>query len=124
MHTKSTAVIRYHTSNMILNIHSDASYLSASCGRSRAGGCVFFTGSLPRGGTPIKLSGNIAITCEILKLVAASATEAELGPLFLDVQEARILQLTLYEMGHPQPQTPVHVDNTLCVGIINITTKR
>ena len=85
---------------------------------------IFFLGSLPREGTPIKLNGNIAITCAILKLVAASATEAELGALFLNVQEARILRLILYEIRHPQPQTPVHVDNNTCVGIVNNTIKR
>ena len=67
--------------------------------RSRAGG-YFFLGILPREGTPIKLNGNIAITCAILKLVAVSEVEAELGALFLDVQEARILRLMLYEMRH------------------------
>ena len=52
---------------------------------------IFFLGSLSQEGTPIKLNGNIAITCAILNLVAASAAEAELGALFLNVQEARIL---------------------------------
>ena len=90
MHTNPTAIVRDHASDMILNVHSDASYLSAGRGRSQAGG-YFFLGSLPQEGTPIKLNGNIAITCAILKLVAASAAEAELGALFLNVQEARIL---------------------------------
>ena len=85
---------------------------------------IFFLGSLPQQGTPIKLNENIAITCAILKLVAASATEAELGALFLNVQEARILRLILLKMGHQQPKTPVHVDNTTCVGIVNNTIKR
>jgi hypothetical protein len=75
MHTNPTAVVRYHTSDMILNVHLDASYLSAGCGRSRTGG-YFFLGSLPKDGTPIKLNGNIAITCAILKRVAASVAEA------------------------------------------------
>ena len=85
---------------------------------------LFFLGSLSKEGAPIKLNGNIAITCAILKLVAASATEAELGALFLNVQEASILRLFLLEMGHPQPKTPVHVDNTTGVGIVNNTIKR
>ena len=92
MHTYPNAVVRYYASDMILNVHSDASYLSVGGGRSRAGGYSFL-GSLPQEGTPIKLNGNIAIICAILKLVAASAAEAELGALFLNVQEARILQL-------------------------------
>jgi hypothetical protein len=85
---------------------------------------IFFLGSLPREGTPIKLNGNIAITCAILELVAVSATEGELGVIFLDVQEARMLRLMLHEMGHPQLQTQVHVDNATCFIIVNDAIKR
>jgi hypothetical protein len=59
------AIIRYHASDIILNVHSDASYLSAHKARSRAGG-YFFLGSIPQDGNPIKLSGAIHITCTIL----------------------------------------------------------
>jgi hypothetical protein len=108
---------------MVLNVHSDASYLSAPKACSRAGG-YFFLGSIPVDGDPIKLNGAIHITCMILKLVAASAAEAELGALFLNAQEAKVLQLTLVELGHPQPPTPIHIDNTTTVGIVNNTIKR
>ena len=57
--------------------------------------------SLPREDELIYLNGNIAVTCAILKLVASSAAEAELGALFLNTKEARIVQLTLDELGHP-----------------------
>ena len=85
MYTHPDAVIRFRASDMNLNVHLDASYLSAGRGRSRAGGYVFL-GSLPRDDTPIFLNGNIAITCAILKLVSASAAEAELGALLLNTQ--------------------------------------
>ena len=62
--------------------------------------------------------------CTILKCVAASAAEAELGALFLNEMEARIKRLTLDEIGHPQPPTPIHVHNTTAVGIVNDTIKR
>jgi hypothetical protein len=39
--TPPDATIRYHTSDMILHIHSDASYLSVSNARSRLGGLFF-----------------------------------------------------------------------------------
>ena len=71
---------------MILNIHSDASYLSTPKARSRAGG-YFFLRSIPQDAEPIIINGAIHVTCTILKLVAASATEAELGALFLNAQE-------------------------------------
>ena len=90
MWTNPDAIIRYHASDMILNVHSDASYLSAPKARSRAGG-YFFLGSLPRNGDPIKLNGAIHVTCTILKLVTVSAAEAELGALFLNAQEAKVI---------------------------------
>jgi hypothetical protein len=107
---------------MILNVHSDALYLSALCACSSTGG-YFFHGSIPVNGDPIKLNGAIHITCTILKLVAASAAEAELGALFLNAQEAKVLWLTLNELGHPQLPTPIHIDNTTTVGIVNNTIK-
>ena len=123
MATHPDAVVRFYASDMILNLHSDASYLSVGKGRNRAGG-YFFLGSVPRDNQNIQLNGNIHIICAILKLVAASAAEAELGALFFNVQEARIIRLTLLELGHPQPPTPIHVDNITTVGIVNNNIKR
>ena len=64
------------------------------------------------------------ITYKILKLVALSAAEAELGALFVNTNEAKILHLTLQELGHPQPQTPIHVKNNAAVSIVNNTIKQ
>ncbi len=122
MWTCPDAVIRYRASDMILNVHSDASYLSTPKAHSWAGG-YFFLGSLPRDRDPIKLNGAIHVSCTILKLVAASAAEAELGALFLNAQEANVFQLILAKLGHPQPPTPIHIDNTTTVGIFNNTIK-
>ena len=41
------AKIRYHASDMVLNVHSDASYLTAPGARSHASG-HFFPGSIPK----------------------------------------------------------------------------
>ena len=123
MHDHPNAKIRYYASDMVLNVHSDASYLTVPKARSRAGG-HFFLGSLPKGGCPIRLNGAVLKNCTILKCVAASAAEAELGALFLNAIKAKIMRLTLEEMGHPQPATPIHVDNTTAVGIVNNTIKR
>ena len=79
---------------MILNVHSNASYLSAGSGRSLARGYIFM-GSLPSDVETIQLNGNIAVMCDILKLVASYAAKAELGALFLNTKEARIIRLTL-----------------------------
>ena len=57
----------------------------------------------------------------ILKHVALSAAEAELEVLFLNEKEETIMLLSFAELGHPQPATPIHIDNTIVVGIINNT---
>ncbi len=62
--------------------------------------------------------------CGILKIVVASAAEAELGALFKNCKEGKSVRLILEEMGHPQPPTPVHVDNSTAVGIANDTVKK
>jgi hypothetical protein len=46
--THPDATIRYHASDMILNIHSDASYLSVSNAWSRLGGLFFSRKQIPQ----------------------------------------------------------------------------
>ena len=82
-------------------------------------GEMFFLGSLSCNCKSIWLNGNIHIACAILKIVTASTAEADLRAVFLNGQEAKILSLVLSEMGHPQPLTPIHFDNTITVGIVN-----
>ncbi len=115
--------IRYRASDTILYIHSDASYLSTPTAHSCAGG-YFFLGSIPWDTEPIFINGTIYITFIILKLAAAAAAEAELGTLFLDIQEAKVIQLVLKELRHPQPSTPIHIDNTTTVDTVNNTIRR
>ena len=122
-HPDANATIRFHASDMILNIHSDASYLNEPEARSRVGG-HYFLGWLPKDNLPIKLSGAIHVISTILKFVAASAAEAELGALFVNAKEGRVIRLILQELGHPQPPTPIHCDNSTAAGIANNTVKR
>ena len=56
---------------------------------------------MPQKCDPIQLNCNISITCVILKLAAASAAEAELGALFVNTKQARVIRLILVELGHP-----------------------
>jgi hypothetical protein len=121
--THPDATVRFHASNMILNIHSDASYLSEANTHSRACG-HFFMGWRADPTKPTKLNGAFFTLCAILSFVVASAAEAELGALFLNCKQASIFRLTLEEMGHPQPPTPIHCDNSTAVGIANNTIKR
>ena len=86
--THLDAATRFRASDMVLNIHSDASYLNAPSARSRVGG-HFFLGWSPHDRLPMKLNGTIHVISTILKFVAASATEAELGALFVNAKEGR-----------------------------------
>jgi hypothetical protein len=121
--THPDATIQFQALGMILNVHSDASYLSEAKAHSRACG-HFFMGWPPKDGNPIRLNGAFFTLCTILQFVVASAVEAELGALFLNCKEGIIFRLTLEELGHPQPRTPVHCDNATTVGIANNTVKR
>lgn len=125
--THPDAEIRYIASDMILHVHSDASYLSESQARSRAGGFFFLSDktdlSDPDCPTP-KINGAVHIISSILNNVMASATEAEVGALFHNAQDACSLRTTLDFLGHPQPATPIQTDNSCAEGIINDTVKQ
>ncbi len=121
--THPDAIVRFRASEMILNIHSNASYLTEPKSCSRTSG-HFFLGWLPIDGEPIRLNGPFHTLCSILRFVVSSAAEAELGALFLNCQEGIIFWLTLEDLGHPQPKTPVHCDNATAIGIANNTIKR
>jgi hypothetical protein len=85
--------LRYHASDMILNIHSDASYLSEREAKSRAGG-FFYMGSNAE--TANKLTnGEILIISTVLKHVMSSAEEAEIGEVFINYKEGTVLRTTL-----------------------------
>ena len=68
--THDNARIRYHASDMVLNIHSDASYLSVTNARSCVAG-RFLIGSKSDPTKPIVLNGALYIMCGILKFVVA-----------------------------------------------------
>jgi hypothetical protein len=102
------ATIRYVASNMYLNIHSDASYLSEAKVRSRIEG-TFFISDRPKyasatpspTATPPQHNGAIHIISSIVRNVMASATEAELVALFHNACDGIPLRTALIEMGHP-----------------------
>jgi hypothetical protein len=77
--------VRFHASDMILNIHSNASYLSEAKARSRTCG-HFFMGWMPQDGEPICLNGAFHVSTTILHFVVASTAKAELGALYHNCQ--------------------------------------
>eukprot|EP00957_Ditylum_brightwellii_P053365 4044907-Ditylum_brightwellii.AAC.1 len=110
----SNVTIRYTPSNMLSKVHSDALYLLVPEARSRAGG-YFFLGSE----TDDNMNGPLLVISTILRNVMASAAEAKLGSLFENAKKAVALQVTLKELGHLQPATPIQVDNSIAHRIVN-----
>jgi hypothetical protein len=85
--THPDAVLRYNKSDMILRGHYDASYLSESQARSRAG-AAFYMGSKD---DDTSHNGLILATTSIMQSVLSSAAEAEIGALFENCRKATIL---------------------------------
>jgi hypothetical protein len=119
--THPDATIRYHASDMILHIHSDASYLSVSNARSRLVG-LFFLGNTPP--EHDKLNGSILNVASVIKNVVASAAESEVGACFHNAQSGAPLRVTLTKLGHIKPLTPLRTDNSTAFGILNETIKQ
>jgi hypothetical protein len=119
--THPDATIRYHASDMILHIHSDASYLSVFNARSRLGGLF-----LLRNKSPEQDAINVSIlnVAAVIKNVVASAAESEAGACFHNAQSGAPLRITLTELGHTQPPTPLRTDNTTANGIVHETIKQ
>jgi hypothetical protein len=111
---------------MILKLHSDASYLCEPEARSRAGGFHYLSNHqrIIAGDPPEPPNGAIFAVSDIMKMVVASAAEAEFGALFFNRQEATTLCTTLLKLGHPQPATPMQTDNITAAGIANDTVKQ
>ena len=90
---------------MVLKVHSDASYLNESHAQSSYAG-NFFCGDNQHDSEPLNLNGTVLINAYILKLIAASAAEAELGALFHNSQYVQDLHCHLMKWdGLKQLQT-------------------
>jgi hypothetical protein len=119
--THPEATIRYHASDMVLHIHSNASYLSFSNARSRLGGLFFLGNKSPEQDT---LNGSILNVVAVIKNVVASAAESKAGACFHNAQSGAPLRATLTELGHTQPPTTLRKDSSTAFGIVNETIKQ
>ena len=101
--------ILYRCSNMVLCAHSYAGFHNESKGRSRAGAHIFLyeNDAMPR--------------AKIIKFVVSSASEAELGPMFITAQEMVSMWKILQDMKWPQPKSPLQTDNYAAAGVVNNT---
>ncbi len=112
--TQEDALLSYHASDMVLAVHSDASYLSKSKARSQAGGYFFLSSNT----TVPPNNGGILIIAHIIMNVMSSAIEAELAGLYIMARQAIYIRIILEELGHIQPPTPLQTDNAMADGVI------
>ena len=115
--------LRFHASDMILHIDSDAAYLVMPAAKSRIAG-YYYLSSKPTSTSSPPLNGAILIECKTLKHVVASAAEAETGGLFHNAQTGLIVRQALSDLVHPQPQTSLKTDNSTANSFVHNNMKQ
>ena len=99
---------------MILTVDSDASCLVLPKARSRIAG--FF--QLTDGKDSRTRNGPLLVECRTIKHVISSAAEAETGTLFHNAQTSIPIRRLLIALGHPQPPTPIKIDNSTALSYV------
>ena len=109
------ALLSYHASDMVLAVHSDASYLSKPKAHSRAGGPFFLSSDTtipPNNGAVLNIT-------HIIKKIVLLATKAKLAVLYIMVHKAVYIRIILEELGHKQLPMPLQTDNAMADAVIN-----
>jgi hypothetical protein len=103
--TNPDAVIEYKRSDMVLHVHSDASFQSESQARSRSGGYFFLSSGAPHHTShivptaePPPENGPVHVPSTILKV---QRRRSQTRRLILQCQRRRRLHTTLEATGHP-----------------------
>ena len=113
---------------MILHISSDGSYLSETKSRSLVGGIFYLSSKLPKHNQAPDcnhpFNAPFHVVAKILKMITSSVMETEVADTFYNTKEALPFWVTLKEMGHPQPPTPMEVDNETGIGFLKSTMKK
>ena len=117
--TYPNAKIRFHASDMILHVDTDAAYLVMPNAKSRIAGYFYLSSKPTDNGTPVPLNGPILVECTTIKHVVGSAAEAECGGCYHNAQKAVPIRIALEDLGHPQPKTPIKTDNSTAEGFAN-----
>jgi hypothetical protein len=105
--THPDAEVRVHSSDMVLQVSSDASCLSEQEACSRTGGHFYLGNNVDR---QQQISGPILCLSSIIKHIMSSAAEAEIGSIFSNAKEAAPLRVVLEEMGQNHPPSPIQTD--------------
>ncbi len=113
--TQEDAVLSYHTSDMVLAVHSNASYLSKPKAHSRAGGHFFLSSNT----TVPPNNGAVLNIAHIIKNIMSLATKAELAGIYIMAHKAVYISLILKVLGHKQPTMPLQTNNAMADAVIN-----
>jgi hypothetical protein len=118
--------------DMVLHVHSDASYLTRPNARSVAGGIFYCADHLSTTSHQTNLSsaddrninGGLLAVSTIIPTVCSSAAEAEYAALFINGIHGTWLRTVLAALGYPQQQpTTIYCDNECAVGIATRSVK-
>ena len=112
--TYQDAKIRYHASDMILHVESDAAYLVAPNAKSRVAGYYYLSNAAGTLQNP-----PIQVLCKLLRHVIALAAEAETAGTFYNGQETIYFRRLLEALGHLQPITTLKTDNFTTEAFVN-----
>jgi hypothetical protein len=115
--TNLNVTIQYAARDVVLHIHSDASYLSKPNARSRIGGHFFLSSAMNSANHTH--SGPIITISTVYKKFLSSVMEAEVAGTFVNTKEGVNLRNILNSIGHPQPRTPLITDNLTTFGIVS-----
>lgn len=111
--------IRFHASDMILHIDTDAAYLVMPNAKSRVAGYYYLSSHPTNPPSKVPRNGAVLVECSTIKHVVSSAAEAECSGCFTNAQKAIPIRIALEELGHPQPKTPIKTDNSTAEGFAN-----
>ena len=112
--SQEEAVVTYHASDMVPACQSDTLYLSEPGSLSRVGGHFHLSNDV----TMPANNGAVLNIAQIIRTVKTSVAEAEIGEMFINTWEAVPQRMTLVEMGHPQPRTPMQTKNSSAYSVV------
>ena len=106
----------FKPSDMILRIHSDASYLNRNKSGSTAGGYHYLGTTDPE-----FYNGPVFCHCTLIPVKCQAVSEAEYAGVFCNGQVGVDGRNILRSLGHPQPPTAIYCDNECAIGLAEQT---
>ena len=116
--TYNNTTVRFYKSDMILVVDSDAAYLVLPKARSRYAGYFRLLDDESKPHRKL-YNGPLIIECKTIKNVVSSAAEAETTGVFNNAKLIVSIRNILNELGHSQPVTVIHTDNSTTAGFAN-----